>query len=106
MLRGEIRELKKRLRELCFSYKEELTQVETVVDQYNLLYDVQERARMEFRKKLKTRDVLYEVGKIFGISTQTLYRARSAVKSARAGQEPKKYAKRTFNNIKYNLKSR
>jgi len=98
------REQRLKLRELCFSYKNELSQVVSLQDQYNLIYDVQQRAREEFKKKLKTRDLLYEIGKIFGVSTQTIYRARAAVNASRTGLAPKKYAARTFSNIKYNKK--
>jgi Zn-dependent peptidase ImmA (M78 family) len=57
-------------------------------------------------KKLKTREILYEIGKIFGVSPQTIYRSVSAIKSIKSGQTPKKYASRTYNNLKNNIKSR
>lgn len=101
-----LKENKRRLRELCFSYRDELTSMRTLQDQYNLLYDVQERARRDFKRKLATREVLYEIGKIFGISTQTIYRARSAVRAVRNGLPPKRYSMRTYNNLKNNIKSR
>ena len=96
-----VKEHKFKLRELCFSYKSELSSVETLQDQYNLIYDVQKRAREEFRKKLKTQDLIYEIGKIFGVSAQTIYRARAAVRAARNGTPVPRYAIRTFSNIKY-----
>ncbi len=99
-----VKEYKIKLRELCFGYKNDLAKVETIQDQYNLIYDVQERARTEFRRKLKTHELFYEIGKIFGVSTQTIYRARAAVKASRNNTPPKKYAIRTYSNLIYNKK--
>ncbi|MPL74373.1 hypothetical protein SDC9_20245 [bioreactor metagenome] len=103
-MRGGIKELKLRLRELCFYYRNQLNHVSTLQDQYNLIYDAQEHAKREFSRKLKTRDVIYEIGKVFGVSTQTVYRAKAAVRSCRTGLPPKKYAIRTYSNLKHNKK--
>lgn len=106
MLRGEKRELMRSLLDLCCSYKDEFRMVDTLIEQYELFYIIQERARMEFRKRLKTSEVLDGIGKIFGVSTQTLYRARSAVRASKNQGVPKKYAIKTYRNIKYNLRKR
>lgn len=103
-MRGSMRGMKLKLRELCFYYRNQLNHTSTLQDQYNLIYDAQEHARREFPKKLKTRDVIYEIGKVFGVSAQTVYRAKAAVKSCRTGLPPKKYAVRTYSNLKYNKK--
>lgn len=103
-MRVGMREMKLKLRELCFNYRNQLNHTSTLQDQYNLIYDAQEHARREFKKKLKTRDVLYEIGKVFGVSSQTVYRAKAAVSSCRTGLPPKKYAIRTYSNLKHNKK--
>lgn len=104
--RRDIIEKKKSLRELCFSFKEDLESVKSVQDQYVLLYEVQESARKQFHKKLKIGDMIYEISKIFGVSAQTVYRARSAVLAYRTGITPKRYSSMSFKNLQYNIRSR
>lgn len=104
------RSILRELRQFCYDFKEEYSKVNSVIDQYFLLSDIQEQAKSRFvrqgrRKKVYTSEVVYEISKIFGVSTQTVYRARAAVKASRNGQPPKKYAIRSFNNIQNKIKT-
>ena len=104
------RYLIRELRQFCYSFRDEYSKVRNVVDQYYLLSDVYMRAKKQFvkpgrPKKIYASDVVYEISKVFGVSSQTLYRARAAVKASRNGSTPKKYAIRSYRNIKNQLKS-
>jgi hypothetical protein len=103
------RSLLRELRQFCYTFREEYSQVSNVVDQYYLLSDIIELSKQKFGKAgrkrvLYTSEILYEVAKIFGVSSQTLYRARSAVRSARNGTPPKKYALSSLKNINHKIR--
>jgi hypothetical protein len=104
------RYLMRELRQFCYSYRDEYSRVKTVVDQYYMLADVYLHAKKQFvssgrPKKIYASDVVYEISKVFGVSSQTVYRARAAVQASRNGSTPKKYAIRSYRNIKNQLKS-
>lgn len=92
------------LRQFCLGFKEEYAQVANIIDQYYLLSDVVEEAKLRFWKRGKAKSIYgYEImeviAKTFGVSTQTLYRARAAVRAMRAGTTPRAYAAKSFRNI-------
>jgi len=66
---------------------------------YLLLYDCLNHARQELRKKLPMREIYHAIAATFGCSTQTLYRARAAMRSYSWALPPRKYAIKTYNNI-------
>ncbi len=106
MRKIENKEHKRKLREICFSFREEFNQADRLPVLYRVLYDVQELARRELKKKLQTWEIMEDIGRIFGVSSQTLYRARAAVRADRNHQMPKKYAAKSYRNLINNIRAK
>lgn len=97
------------LRQFCLGFKDEYARVENIIDQYYLLSDVVAEAKKRYwkrgrRKSIYGYEIMDVVAKTFGVSIQTLYRAKAAVKAKRSGHPPKKYALKSFRNIDNNIR--
>ena len=98
------------LRQFCLGFKNEYARVESVIDQYYLLSDVVAEAKLRYwkrgrRKTIYGYEIMDVIAKTFGVSSQTLYRAKAAVKAKRSGVPPRKYAIKSFRNIDNKIRS-
>lgn len=60
----------------------------------------------ERHPKVLKRDWMYEVAKVMGCTTQTLYRARAAVRSFKyPDRKPSKYCQYSYNKMRRQLLS-
>lgn len=95
---------KQDIRAICFSFQKEVQEADTVSKRYLLLYSVVAKVREEMRElhpKICKRDWMYEVAKVMGCTTQTLYRARAAVRSFKySDREPSKYCQYSYNTMR------
>lgn len=109
-MRVNKRHLERQLREFCLGFKAEYSKVESVTQQYYLLSDILDQAKTRFARKGRNKtiynwEIMDIISKTFGVSSQTLYRARAAVRAKRSGMTPPRYAIRTFRNINDNIKT-
>lgn len=95
--------LKKEIRDYCYSKINDYTIIKSIQERSIFFYDITESLKSMY-PKCKKKILFQQVGKIYGVSSQTLYRSIAAQKAVLRGLQPKKYASRTFSNIKYNKK--
>ncbi|MDR1654036.1 MAG: hypothetical protein LBS01_10425 [Prevotellaceae bacterium] len=89
----------RQLRDLIVDYTAQLTPCTTVVQRYKIMYDCQNHARQYLRKKILISEISATIAKSFGVTTQTLYRSRAAMRCFSLDIKPSKYARKAYNKI-------
>jgi len=107
----EHRQYLNQLRDVVSPYVEQCSEDLSPPQRYKLLYDCQNHCRQLFKKKLQIREFNDVIAIAFGVTPQTLYRARASMSSYSFGASPPKYARKAYNKIcweasKNNLKDK
>lgn len=100
-----IKAIRQELRDYCYSRKNEFLMIERLQDRSLFFYDITESFKSR-HPRIKKKVLIEQVSKIYGVSSQTLYRSIAAQRAVIQGTLPKKYAARTANNIKNLIKTR
>lgn len=89
------------IRDIYLSQADSFRAAITAAEEHRLRYQVfsQVMLKMRFHGGLKKRLIMYELAKVIGITSHTLYVSISACKAISQNTKPSKYAQQAYNEI-------